>query len=447
MDRCGLSKTTTAKLLTGISCPGKRENLMSQMMRRNSLSLSEARRIVLHAQGFDLPTPKRVTSRHIGAVIARIGMLQIDSVNVLVRAHYFPLFSRLGPYPCDLLDRTSYSRKHRKLFEYWGHEASLLPMEMHRFLRWRMERARNFAGTWQRVARLARNRPEIVEKVREIVGEHGPASAGEIERHLAAERPRGTGGWWGWTESKTALEWLFWCGAVTTAARRNFERLYDLTERVIPSSVLNSPSPSLQESQRELVKIAARALGLASELDLRDYFRLRPEEARARIEELVEAGELVPVTVDHWKAYLHPDAKIPRRADAGALISPFDPLIWERKRVERLFQFHYRIGIYTPPHKREHGYYVLPFLLGDRLVARVDLKADRKDGKLQVLASHAEEEVDRLKVAEALGDELALLARWLALKRISVIERGDLAKSLLQVVDSRKSADASRISA
>jgi uncharacterized protein YcaQ len=206
---------------------------------------------------------------------------------------------------------------------------------------------------------------------------------------------------------------------------------------VIPFSVLNSPSPPLQESQRELVRIAARALGLASELDLRDYFRLRPEEARARIEELVEAGELVPVTVDHWNSYLHRDAKIPRHADARALISPFDPLIWERKRVERLFQFHYRIGIYTPPHKREHGYYVLPFLLGDRLVARVDLKADRKNSKLQVLASHAEEEVDRLKVAEALGDELALLARWLALERISVIQGGDLAKSLLQVTQDR----------
>jgi uncharacterized protein YcaQ len=374
-------------------------------------------------------------------------MLQIDSVNVLVRAHYFPLFSRLGPYPCDLLDHTSYSHRHRKLFEYWGHEASLLPIETHRFLRWRMERARNFDGTWQTVARLAKNRPEIVKKVLEIVAEHGPASAGEIESYLAVDRPRVTDGWWGWTESKTALEWLFWCGAVTTAARRNFERLYDLTERVIPSSVLNAPIPSLQESQRELIKIAARSLGLATELDLRDYFRLRPEEARARIEELVEAGELIPVMVDHWKAYLHRDAKIPRHATARALISPFDPLIWERKRVERLFQFHYRIGIYTSPQKREHGYYVLPFLLGDRLVARVDLKADRKDRRLQVLASHAEKEMDRPKVANVLGDELASLASWLSLEQISVVDRGDLAKSLLQVVDSRKSADASPVSA
>jgi uncharacterized protein YcaQ len=398
------------------------------------MSLSETRRIVLRAQGFDLRTPDRVTSRHIGAVTYRIGMLQIDSVNVLVRAHYFPLFSRLGPYPSGLLDGASYSHKHRKLFEYWGHGASLLPIETHRFLRWRMERARNFMGTWHSVARLARNRPEIVEKVLEIVAEYGPASAGELERRLVAERPRGTGGWWGWTEAKTALEYLFWCGAVTTATRRNFERLYDLTERVIPARILNAPIPSLPEAQRELVRIAARALGVATELDLRDYFRLRPDEARARIAELVEAGELIPVTVDHWKAYLHGDAKIPRRMEIQALISPFDPLVWERKRVERLFQFHYRIGIYTPAHKREHGYYVLPFLLGDRLVARVDLKADRKDRTLQILVSHAEREADRLKVAEALGDELALLARWLGLEHISVTDCGGLAKTLRQVV-------------
>jgi uncharacterized protein YcaQ len=401
---------------------------------KNSLSLSQARRIVLRAQGFDLRAPNRVTSRHIAAVTNRIGMLQIDSVNVLVRAHYFPLFSRLGSYPALLLDSASYSRKHRKLFEYWGHEASLLPIETHRLLRWRMERARNFVGTWRSVARLARDRPEIVKQVLEIVGTHGPASAGEIERYLAAERPRGTGGWWGWTEAKTALEWLFWCGAVTTSVRRNFERLYDLTERVLPPEILDAPVPSLQEAQRELIRIAARALGLATELDLRDYFRLQPDEAKDRIGELVDSGELIPVSVDHWKAYLYRDAKIPRSMEAQALISPFDPLIWERKRVERLFRFHYRIGIYTPAHKREHGYYVLPFLLGDRLVARVDLKADRKHGKLQVLASHAEQEVDRAKVAEALSIELASLARWLSLEEIAVADQGDLAKFVQKTV-------------
>jgi uncharacterized protein len=401
------------------------------------LSLPEARRIVLHAQGLGRPRPDRVASRHIQAAIHRIGMLQMDSVNVLIRAHYFPIFSRLGPYSVHLLDTAGYSRKHRKLFEYWGHEASLLPIETHRFLRWRMERARNFVGTWGSVARLARKRPEMVRKVLEIVDEHGPASAGEIERHLAADRPRGKGGWWGWTETKTAVEWLFWCGVVTTATRRNFERLYDLTERVLPSQILQAPVPSPADAQRELVRIAARSLHLATELDLRDYFRLQVNEAKARIEELVEAGELIPVTVGHWKAYLHREAKLPRRTEARALISPFDPLIWERKRAERLFQFRYRIGIYTPAHKREHGYYVLPFLLGDQLVARLDLKADRKEGRLQVLASHGEREADRWQVAEALSSELASLASWLSLERISVIDRGDLAQDLRQVLESR----------
>jgi uncharacterized protein len=404
---------------------------------KNALSLSEARRIVLGAQGFNLRIPDRVTLRQIHALIKRIGILQIDSVNVLIRAHYFPIYSRLGPYDLHFLDRASYSGKDRKLFEYWGHEASLLPVQTHRFLRWRMERAAKFIGTWGSVARLAKNRPEIVRKVKEIVAEHGPASSGEIERHLLLERPRGKGGWWGWTETKTALEWLFWCGTVTTATRRNFERLYDLTERVLPSTILNAPILPVPDAQRELIRIAAGSLGLTTELDLRDYFRLPIDEAKARIEELVQAGELVPVSVDHWKAYLHPEAKIPRRVEARALISPFDPLIWERKRVERLFQFRYRIGIYTPANRREHGYYVLPFLLGDRLVGRVDLKADRKERSLRVLASHAEPKVDRLKVAEALANELDSLASWLSLEKISVIDRGDLAKPLRGALESR----------
>ena len=295
-------------------------------------------------------------------------MLQIDSVNVLTRAHYVPLFSRLGPYPVKLLDEVSYSPKRRCFFEYWGHEASLLPLEIFPLLRWRMERASRFVGTWGRLAGFARERPDFIERVIEVVKLHGPAGAGEIEKHLAEERTRGSKGWWSWTDSKAALEFLFWCGRITTATRRNFERVYDLTERVIPDEILTAKTPSSEDAQRQLVRIAGRALGLATELDLRDYFRLNVVEARARMEELVETGELVPVTVEGWKAYLHRDAKIPRRVDAQALISPFDPLIWERKRPERLFRFHYRIEIYTPAPKREHGYFVLPFLLGDCLV-------------------------------------------------------------------------------
>ena len=372
-------------------------------------------------------------------------MLQIDSVNVLMRAHYLPLFSRLGSYPVKLLDEASYSPKRRHFFEYWGHEACLLPLEVFPLLRWRMERARNFVGTWIGLARFAKSNQDFVERVFKIVTEHGPASAGEIARHLMEERPRGSRGWWGWTESKAALEFLFWCGRITTANRRNFARVYDLVERVIPHEILTSPTPSSAEAQRQLVTIAGRALGVATEMDLRDYFRLPAEDARARIAELVETGELIPVAVEDWKAYLHREAKIPRRIYAQALISPFDPLIWERKRPERLFRFRYRIEIYTPAHKREHGYYVLPFLLGDELVARVDLKAERNQGRLQVLSALEEPGADRIRVAEALADELSLLARWVGLEEIAVVDRGTLAaplKSALKIA--RPTQDLSR---
>jgi uncharacterized protein YcaQ len=251
---------------------------------------------------------------------------------------------------------------------------------------------------------------------------------------MAEERPRDSRGWWGWSDSKAALEFLFWCGRITTATRRNFQRIYDLTERVIPPEILNAQVLSTEDAHRELIRIASRALGLATELDLRDYFRLQSEESRTRIAELVETGELVPVTVEGWKAYLHRDAKIPRQVNGQALISPFDPLVWERMRPERLFQFRYRIEIYTPARKREHGYYVLPFLLGDQLVARVDLKADRKLRKLHVLSALEEAGMERQLVAGALANELALLADWLGLERIHVAPRGSLAVTLDQEV-------------
>jgi len=410
---------------------------------RPTLSIEEARRAILWGQGFGNRSSNRVTQRHLVTVLKRVGMLQIDSVNVLMRAHYFPLFSRLGPYPVKLLDEASYSRGRRRFFEYWGHEACLLPLEAFPLLRWRMERARNLVGTWRRLASFAKSRSDFIERVIDVLKQHGPAGAGEIERHLADERPRGSRGWWSWTDSKAALEFLFWCGRITTATRRNFERVYDLTERVIPHEILNAQAPSLEDAQRELIRIAGRALGLATESDLRDYFRFSMEEARTRIAELVETGELVPVIVEDWQAYLHRDAKIPRRVDAQALISPFDPLIWDRKRPERLFRFRYRIEIYTPAHKREHGYYVLPFLLGDQLVARVDLKADRKLGRLHVLSAHDEPGVDRPLVAEALADELALLAQWLGFDRIRVAERGDLAATVKTAI-TRKSYEPKR---
>jgi uncharacterized protein len=403
-----------------------------------SFSLEEARRTVLYAQGFGDRSSGRLTHRHLHAVSRRIGMLQMDSVNVLMRAHYLPIFSRLGPYPIKLLDEVSYSKKRRRLFEYWGHEACLLPLEHFPLLRWRMERARNYVGLWKRLADFAKSKPEFIERVFDILNAHGPLSGGEVAKHVAEERLHGPRGWWGWSDSKAALEFLFWSGRITTAARRNFERVYDLVERVIPSEIMNQETPSPEEAHRRLLATAARALGVATEADLRDYFRLTTQQTRGRIAELVDGGELIPVTVENWHAYLHRDAKIPRRLDAQALISPFDPLIWERGRSERLFGFRYRIGIYTPVEKREHGYYVLPFLLGDKLVARVDLKADRKHARLHVLSAIEEPGIDRSKVAGALANELVTLARWVGLQEIAVSDRGMLAAPLRAAVLSER---------
>jgi uncharacterized protein len=403
---------------------------------RTSLSVAEARRAILYAQGFGNRSSGRVTHRHLLATCRRIGMLQIDSVNVLVRAHYFPLFSRLGPYQVEFLDELSYKPKKRRFFEYWGHEACLLPLESFPLLRWRMDRARNFDGVWGLIARFARSHPDFVENVYNLLADHGPAGAGEIAKRLAEERPRGIRGWWGWTDSKAALEFLVWCGRIAVATRRNFERVYDLTHRVIPGELIAQPVPPPEDAQRQLLGIAARALGVATEIDLRDYFRLPTRETRLRISELVESGELKPVTVENWNAYLHRDSTIPRQTDAAALISPFDPLIWERRRAERLFDFRYRIEIYTPAHKREHGYYVLPFLMGNKLVARVDLKADRKGSSLQVLSASEQTLTDPAQVAEALARELWILAQWLHLERISVGDRGSLSKPLRAAIQS-----------
>jgi uncharacterized protein len=341
-------------------------------------------------------------------VLNRVGLLQIDSVNVLERAHYLPAFSRLGPYPRELLDRAS-QRAPRKLFEYWGHEASLIPVEYHRLLRWRMERAHNDA--WGGMRRIKEERPELVARVLEQVRERGPVAASE----LAEEKPRKSGPWWDWSDVKRALEWLFWAGEVTAARRRRFERLYDLPERVLPRAAIAAPTPPLAEAQRELVMIAARSLGIAAERDLRDYFRLGAAEAKLRVAELVDDGELAEVEVEGWgrtPGYLTADARIPRSVEAAALIGPFDSLLWERSRVARVFGFQYRLEIYVPAPKRRHGYYVLPFLLGDRLVARVDLKSDRAAGVLRVRAIHLEPDAPP-ETREALATELASLSGWL----------------------------------
>lgn len=349
--------------------------------------------------------------------IERLSLHQIDSVNVLVRAHYLPAFSRLGGYDRALLDRAAWGRKSdRRLFEYWAHEASLLPLDLHPLLHWRMARAERGETGWAHVRAIAQeHRPVATEILRRIAGE-GALAASDFD--TGGGRP----GWWEWSETKRALEWLFWSGQVTTATRRgSFERVYDLTERVIPPAILATPTPPERDAQRMLVERAARALGVATESELRDYFRLKPAESKAAVATLVDTGALLPVQVKGWRglAYLHRDAVRRRGVDACALLAPFDPLIWERGRTERLFGFRYRIEIYTPAHKRTHGYYVLPFLLGDRLVGRVDLKADRQAGVLLVQAAHFEADAPH-DARERLDAALAEMAAWLGLAKVSI---------------------------
>lgn len=383
---------------------------------RNRLSVAEVRRIALAAQGFARPRAgAEVTRSRVVRAARALGVVQIDSVNVLVRSHYLPLYSRLGPYAMAMLDEAAYGGRRRQLFEYWGHEASLLPVELQPLLRWRMQRAKNGDGTWGNVARFGRERSRFCADVLALIRDQGPSGVSAIE---AGEKRRGT--WWGWSDAKLALEYLFWSGQVTTHSRRGFERVYDLTERVLPARIVAAPTPAAADAQRELLRIASRALGVATERDLRDYYRLGPADAKARIAELVESRELVPVQVESWKgtAYLAEGARVPRRIEARALLSPFDSLVWCRDRLQRLFDFHYRLELYTPAHKRKHGYYVLPFLLGDRLVARVDLKADRATGTLDVIATHYEPGVDRGNTGQQLQEELALLAQWLGLAQV-----------------------------
>ena len=385
--------------------------------RREKLSAAAARRIALAAQGFAAARPASVHVGQLQRTIDRLGLLQIDSVNVLARAHYLPLFSRLGNYERALLDRIAWGRKsQRRLFEFWAHEASLLPVDTQPLLRWRMQRLREQTSGKGKLILFAREKKAFIAEVLREIRERGALAASELSN--GGER---RGPWWGWNDGKLAVEWLFFAGIVTTATRRGtFERVYDLTERVLPASVLALPTPSAEEAQRELLRFSARALGVATEFDLRDYFRLGVADTKARLAELVEAGELLPVTVEGWKkpAYLDPKARMPRWIEARALLAPFDPLVWERDRAHRIFDFFYRIEIYTPLNKRNYGYYVLPFLLGDRLVGRVDLKADRATSRLLAHAVHVEPGVDRRKIEGPLREELRLMADWLGLDRV-----------------------------
>ncbi len=403
------------------------------------LSLRQARATALAAQGFARRRPAgRVDTRHLNRVLDDVGLLQLDSVNVLSRAHYLPAFSRLGPYPREVLDRLAFHRDgkdrrgaggERRLFEYWAHEASLLPVELQPLLRWRMARVDSLA--WKSVARIGREQPRLVEWVLDQVRERGPLRASELG---VPRRPQGRAEMWSWSEEKTALEHLFFAGRVCAAGRVNFERRYDLPERVLPAAVLATPTPPEDDAQRRLILLAAERLGVATEPDLGDYFRLPRADSKARVAELLEAGELLPARVESWAkpAYVPAGLKPRRNAVAArALLSPFDSLIWARERTERLFDFHYRIEIYTPAAKRRHGYYVLPFLLGDQLVARVDLKNDRaKSGALLVRGAFAEPAAEPVAVAPELAAELRSMAAWLGLDRVKVACKGDLARPL-----------------
>ncbi|MEU8611103.1 crosslink repair DNA glycosylase YcaQ family protein [Actinoplanes sp. NPDC048791] len=393
-----------------------------------SLSVAQARRITLAAQGFADPRPGGATDmRHLRRVLRRLHLIQMDSVNVLQRAHFMPLYSRLGPYPTALLDRAAY-RRPRLLFEFWGHEASLIDVELQPLFRWRMARAQDYA--WGNMRRIVAEQPELVAWVLDEVRQRGPLTAAEIEH----DAPRTKEHWgWNWSVVKQALEWLFYSGEVTAAERTtSFARRYDLPERVLPRHVLEAPTPSPEDSFRALVELSARTLGVAAEPELRDYFRLPVAGFKQALAELIEDKVLLPVAVRGWKgpAYLHHEARLPRRVRAATLVSPFDPLIWERGRTERLFDLNYRIEIYVPAAQRLYGYYVLPFLLGEEFAARLDLKADRKSGVLQIPAAWIEPAADQEETAAALVPELHRLAGWLGLRTVAAPQRGDLAGPL-----------------
>ncbi|WP_375426574.1 winged helix-turn-helix domain-containing protein [uncultured Friedmanniella sp.] len=401
-----------------------------------SITPGQARRVAVAAQGLAVPRPGRpVGMRDLTATVGRLGQFQIDSVNVVQRAHYLPLFSRLGPYDPALLDRAAGTAP-RRLFEYWGHAASFLDVSLQPLLRFRMEPAHR--EVWANVGRIAGEQPDLVRKVYEEVAARGPVSA----RQLEVEEVRDRSSWgWNWSAVKTVLEWLFTCGEVTAACRNSsFERIYDLPERVLPRAVWEQPTPTPAEAVRGLVARAARALGVASERSLADYFRTSLTLTRPAIRELVEEGLLRPVQLGREigrPLYLWHEARVPRRVRARALLSPFDSMVFERERLHQLFGFFYRIEIYVPAERRVHGYYVYPFLLGDAFVARVDLKADRAAGVLRVNAAFAEPGHDVLEVATELADELALMAGWLGLSGVQVLPRGDLAAPLEHAVSRR----------
>jgi len=405
--------------------------LVAVSIRPLRVTAAQARRIAVAAQGFSEPRPSGpVTRAHLRRLISRIQVLQLDSVSVAVRAHYAPVFSRLGPYDRDILDRAAWdhtARSPRLLVEYWAHEAALMAVDDWPLLRWRMRKYRH--GRWG--SHIVKANPRLADDIVAAVNELGPSTAGQIENHLAAAPRSAKGAWWNRSDTKWVAEALFAAGVLTTATRVGFARHYDLTERVLPADVL-SRDVDEDDAVRQLTLRAATALGVGTEADIRDYFRLAAGQAKPAIAKLVADGELNRVEVDGWSApaYLVAEQTIPRHDRGTALLCPFDPLIFFRPRVQRLFEFHYRIEIYTPASKRQYGYYVWPFLLDGELVGRVDLKADRSADALHVVGAFVEPDRSPSRVAAALAGELEMMAGWLGLGGVTVGDRGDLAREL-----------------
>ncbi|MFE3443951.1 winged helix-turn-helix domain-containing protein [Nocardia sp. NPDC059180] len=393
-----------------------------------TMSAAAARRTVLAAQGFGRPRPSKATRRTVLGVLGRTQLLQLDSVSAVVRAHYAPVFSRIGAYDRAVLDEAAWhggTRRPRALVEYWAHEAALMPIEDWPLMRWRMQRYRH--GRWAGMRAVVERNPTLGKDILDVITEVGAASAGEVERHLELDKPRPPGSWWNLSNTKMICEQLFAAGELSVGKRVGFTRHYDLAERVLPAEVFGRSVPE-DEAVRELVLRAATALGVATETDLRDYYRLAGTQTRPALAELVDAGELIPVEVADWgaPAYLRAGAVTPRRVEGTALLCPFDPLIFFRARTERIFDFHYRIEIYTPEHKRVHGYYVFPFLLDGELVGRVDLRAERGTGRLLVPAAFAEPGRCDARTAQALSAALREMADWLELDDVVLGDRGDL---------------------
>jgi len=384
--------------------------------RFDSLSIADARRIALAAQGFDTARPKtKATQRHVDALIARLGVIQIDSVNVLVRSQELPLFARLGNHDRNAIPKATEAQK---LFEYWGHEAAHLPVELHPLFRWKMDAARTGKVTHWGLTSFYEENKAFVKRTLKHVATNGPTTSREL-----STRTEKKGTWWDWDEAKVALEYLFLTGQLMSRGRgSDFARIYDTPERVLPQRVIDAPTPSEHDARKQLLVCSAIAQGVATASDLADYYRQKLATAKPLIAELVEEGELREVAVDGWteKAFVHRNAKLPKQLHATALLSPFDSLVWCRPRNERLFNFHYRIEIYTPKEKRKFGYYVLPFMMNGEMVGRVDLKADRANSALLAYSVHTEKGVKRSSINEALNAELHAMATWLQLDQVQI---------------------------